>query len=633
MIAHLDFSIGPVQGFVAQSRRTRDLWGSSYLLSFLSAHAMKGAHDAGARIIRPHIERLDDEPLLRWVAGHREGEPPKIGSVPNHFIMEIDHVDQAPLIAKSAEDALTTVWTTVCTSLWSAFLEPVLDHGTGTRGIWNRQLDGFWEVVWGAAAPGEVGLLHRRKYWRSHRLPDEPGDKCMVMPELQELSGHVAVTGAARKAQVEFWNQLAAHRRLGPLDIRDEERLSAVALVKRLYPKVAKDALGWELDVSHWRSTVYVGAQPWIRDVVAKAPDLARAYAKAIKSRASGAIAEQRPAAEGWQAAGDFARLDANYFHSSFVEEARLCPLSKLDELDEMSQAQERKALAEKLRGLHKAVASPPPIFYAILLADGDRLGDLVTDLGGAVVGSALATFTASVQAIVHEHDGVTIYAGGDDVLAMLPVERALECGRKLAERYAQIFEHDGKPRPTATLSAAVVFAHIRLPLRTVLAEAHRLLDDVAKEACDRDSLAVTVLKRGGLHCEWASRWKPGKNKHAVEPLTRLAALLAQGADDPGFSSTLLHRLHATLGLLCGWPQWCPGMWARALPELDVRAFIAAEVRRSLADRVPEDMLDARTQEITDALVELVCRDHELGVDALLLAHFLASGGAEEVGS
>ena len=35
-MTRLDISIGPVQGFVSQSRRTRDLWGSSYLLSFLS---------------------------------------------------------------------------------------------------------------------------------------------------------------------------------------------------------------------------------------------------------------------------------------------------------------------------------------------------------------------------------------------------------------------------------------------------------------------------------------------------------------------------------------------------------------------------------------------------------------------
>lgn len=55
MTMRLDISIGPVQGFVAQSRRTRDLWGSSYLLSFLAAHAMHGAQQAGGRIIRPVV--------------------------------------------------------------------------------------------------------------------------------------------------------------------------------------------------------------------------------------------------------------------------------------------------------------------------------------------------------------------------------------------------------------------------------------------------------------------------------------------------------------------------------------------------------------------------------------------------
>lgn len=630
MNTHIDVSIGPVQGFVAQSRRTRDLWGSSYLLSFLSAHAMRGAHQAGGKIIRPHIERLDDEPMLQWVAGNRSGEAPTIGSVPNHFVVEVDDVHPVSTVVEAAQRAFRTAWANICSTLWDTFVGPASARGIGTEAIWHRQLDGFWEIVWVAGPADNAGLLQHRKHWRSHRLPDEPGDKCMVMPEFQELSGHIAVSRSARQAQIAFWQQLAAHHRLGPLDLRDEERLCAVALVKRLYPKVAK-ALGWKLDVSHWRSTVYVGAQPWIRDVVAKAPVLAHAYAEAIKSRASLPIAEQRPTVDGWQAAGDFACLDANYFHTSFVEEPRLCPLDRVAEVD---QARERKMLVQQLRALQKGVHGPPPIFYAILLADGDRLGDLVATLDGATVSTALATFTASVQTIVDAHDGVTIYAGGDDVLAMLPVERALECARQLSERYAQIFEHDGKSRPGATLSAAVVFAHVRLPLRAVLGEAHRLLEDVAKEASDRDSLAVAVLKRGGLHCEWASRWKPRSTGNAVEPLTCLAKLLARSADDPGLSSTLLHRLHTTLGLLCGWPQWRPGSWAPALPGLDVRAFLAAEVRRSLADRIREELLDARTAEITDAVVDLVRRgDNNLGVDALFLAHFLASGGAEELSS
>lgn len=85
MTLRLDVSIGPVQGFVAQSRRTRDLWGSSYLLSFLAGHAMLGARNEGGEIVRPRIE---DDPLFRWVGGARGGAAPAIGSLPNHFVVE-----------------------------------------------------------------------------------------------------------------------------------------------------------------------------------------------------------------------------------------------------------------------------------------------------------------------------------------------------------------------------------------------------------------------------------------------------------------------------------------------------------------------------------------------------------------
>ncbi|WP_255724622.1 type III-B CRISPR-associated protein Cas10/Cmr2 [Shimazuella soli] len=39
MTKKMHFTIGPVQEFVAQSRRTRDLLASSFLLSYLAAHA------------------------------------------------------------------------------------------------------------------------------------------------------------------------------------------------------------------------------------------------------------------------------------------------------------------------------------------------------------------------------------------------------------------------------------------------------------------------------------------------------------------------------------------------------------------------------------------------------------------
>ena len=205
MTTRLDISIGPVQGFVSQSRRTRDLWGSSYLLSFLSAHAMRGARDAGGRIDPPTVS---DDPLFQWVTGRGEGEAPPIGSAPNHFVVLVN--GDAALVARAAVGALDDAWKRVCRAVWDGFVAHAVSAGDGTERIWHRQVETFWDVTW-AAGPSENGggLLARRKHWRSHRPPDEPGDKCTVMHDFQELSGHVrAESRASREQQDEFWKRL-----------------------------------------------------------------------------------------------------------------------------------------------------------------------------------------------------------------------------------------------------------------------------------------------------------------------------------------------------------------------------------------------------------------------------------------
>ena len=527
-MVRLDVSIGPVQGFVVQSRRTRDLWGSSYLLSFLSGHAMRGAVKAGGRIIRPVI---DEDPLYRWIGGSREGEAPRIGSLPNRFAVETD--GNARAVADAAVKALETAWGRVCGAVWKDFVEYAADIGNGTEAIWKRQTDAgaFWEVSWTAGAdPTASGLPARRKHWRSHRPQDEHGDKCTVMHDLQELSGYVrARSGDERRGQDEFWDHIRG--RLGPLDLRDNERLCAVAFTKRLFPKVARDALGWDIETAHWPSTVYVGALPWIRRAMAAEPEQARRYADAVRGCVDHALAEHHPSFPGLDepAAGDFPKLDANYFHRDFIRSKQRCPLSDGAANDP------RVDLDRLLKTVYDAKdetgrrLGPPSSFYALLLADGDRLGKLVLELCPDAVGEGLAAFTREAPEIVRKHSGVTVYAGGDDVLAMLPASEALSCAASLADSYGSAFREGSG----ATLSAAVAFAHIRLPLGAALVEAHRLLDDIAKEANGRNSLAVGVLKPGGLHCQWVTTWSrkrpDGGSSSAVELLDRLAQHLGSG--------------------------------------------------------------------------------------------------------
>ena len=61
----LTISLGPVQGFIATARKTRDLWGGSYILSSLSKAAAKAlVEESSVEVIFPGLDspsRLDEE--------------------------------------------------------------------------------------------------------------------------------------------------------------------------------------------------------------------------------------------------------------------------------------------------------------------------------------------------------------------------------------------------------------------------------------------------------------------------------------------------------------------------------------------------------------------------------------------
>src|SRR5690606_29709494 len=100
----LHFTLGPVQSFVAQSRRTRDLLAGSFLLSYLSGHAMMAIirpqnNLSGGNIVFPYVHQRQGEemglkdPLLQAISrtmdGEVIGEGPWVGSLPNRFKAEI----------------------------------------------------------------------------------------------------------------------------------------------------------------------------------------------------------------------------------------------------------------------------------------------------------------------------------------------------------------------------------------------------------------------------------------------------------------------------------------------------------------------------------------------------------------
>lgn len=248
----LYFSLGPVQGFVAQARRTRDFWAGSFILSYLAGKAMlaviNGINSEREMII-PKVEE-DGEIINPFLKALQENgsaggvsEDALVSTLPNRFTAVVPGDFDPKRCIKEVRES----WEKMADAVWKAYVAPVADKGKGTRDIWDRQVKNFWEITWvvGEAADEKKlsPLLDYRKNWRSWVLSAEPGDKCTLMGGLQEVSGWIR--SKDRDKQDGFWEAL--RRKVGGNEIDDGERLSAIALIKRLFPLVSQEAIGWSV--------------------------------------------------------------------------------------------------------------------------------------------------------------------------------------------------------------------------------------------------------------------------------------------------------------------------------------------------------------------------------------------------
>ncbi|PAT36460.1 type III-B CRISPR-associated protein Cas10/Cmr2 [Vandammella animalimorsus] len=559
------FTLGPVQGFVAQARRTRDFWAGSFILSWLTGVAVECIQKQRGEVKFP----VPDADYLRALRGELgcNDRLPQQGSIPNRFMATTAKVP-ADFQPQWVEQAVQNAWQALADAVWRQDLGSM--DLPATREIWQRQVGRFWEISWvlsdAASAPS---LLDRRKNWRDTVLPEEPGHKCMMMDGWQELSG-VAETSNAKVDQ--FWERLKAQNAPGICtDLGDGERLCAVAFIKRRFARcfhtVEAELPGTLGKVGGWQvptavpSVAFLAAAPWLADTIGKAPPEAferffqNASAVTEASESAHVMREQafeidiRCVAEAARQRQGFKRhwagLDGQVYFPTALENPRIFGS------DQQPQA---RAVLRQLHALRQAAGQKdlPSPYYAILLMDGDQLGKHMGDEDKQTpISQALNDFTQAVGDIVRAHNGFLIYAGGDDVLALLPLEDALPAAAALQAKYRDLFaQHSPKGKPIdSTLSGAIEYVHFRSPLTRVLQDAHRLLDDVAKEQTGRNAIAVRVWKPSGMAAQWAMPWEKALDQGGqVVKLAQLAQEFArQGDDDAAFSSKFFFRMKQVL--------------------------------------------------------------------------------------
>jgi CRISPR-associated protein Cmr2 len=137
-----------------------------------------------------------------------------------------------------------------------------------------------------------------------------------------------------------------------------------------------------------------------------------------------------------------------------------------------------------------------------LLVADGDNMGRAIDRLTSQQshrdLSLVLSQFAFKVEKIVSKYSGILIYAGGDDVMAFLPLHTVLQCANTLAEEFAQAmttFRIDQYNSPT--LSTGIVIAHHLESLSDTLNLA-RQAEKAAKTVVGKHGLAITLSKRSG---------------------------------------------------------------------------------------------------------------------------------------
>ena len=224
---------------------------------------------------------------------------------------------------------------------------------------------------------------------------------------------------------------------------------------------------------------------------------------------------------------------------------------------------------------------------FAVLAFDGDKMGERISRFKSVgehkSFGETLATFALEkVSPLVESHLGRVIYAGGDDVLALLPADTALACAEQLKKAFGET--------AGCKASVGIAIAHFKSPLQDIVRAAQsaekRAKRPPEQGGFGRDAVAVTIYARSGEAVEWGCKWDSGglelfrtvgaaleAGKLTAKFPQRVIELLAPyldqqtkpGKNDPGFEKVVDEIIQCEFAAVCDRQRGT--CWTKEVPK------------------------------------------------------------------
>jgi CRISPR-associated protein Cmr2 len=453
----------------------------------------------------------------------------------------------------------------------------------------------FWSPNPGLLYPAIYDLTERilsaAKSVRPFEQSVQEGWRCTLTGETEWLTtdlAHLSVPKGSRKSRRDkgfregehvetLWTKIAGVR---PAWAKEGEHLGALPAIKRLWPTLFSEEV---------REYTGKGAERFVVSTHTMA--LAHQLERLTKDKQIHLKLQEAMK----QAKVEGAALPRKLIRQTDDESVREYLKAIPAYLDAMRESEEEQAYAEAVKLVREALASKESgaaaarleTYYALLMMDGDHMGAILSgeertaisflqsfhpmvrrgfeQLSASApqlekygnqkrpvspnrhlaISAALNDFSQIVvpHIVQEEHLGRLIYAGGDDVLAMLPVADVLSAMGRLRLAYSggsreedtidwTTLRRGGElvckngfayldrrlmrmMGPAATASCGVVIAHHQTPLAAVLRELREserraksyARDDGHGKTINRNAFHITVLKRSGGTLHLSAEW------------------------------------------------------------------------------------------------------------------------------
>lgn len=560
----IKLGLGSVQRFIGTARRSLDLWAGSWLVTEVVKAAARYLHE------RPTVT------LIFPASGNPEKDlAPGSDFQPSNVVLAQVQTDDGPAaFVNGALDAAGARWRELNEQALADLQERL-----------RRSTVAVDEPVWRAQAEDALELFGVWLPW------SDPA----ANPPLADLE---ALYSARKRTRTFRAHPVEAQRDKSSLDARGE---SVVRDGSTLTPR-----LRYRLGLN---STEHLDAPGWTKRLGTRLGGTRRRFTPLIRVALDPWLCKWAETAElaSWldrlredcrklARYGVVTRVDASCYRSFRYDAELLLPTRwwaarrALGDLDRLKRGQEQlqtfqrhyQKLVDLIEEKFPAHRRPREPYLAIICADGDQLGKIQEKCSLQqlwVLSRFLSGFALAVRKTVAEHKGDCIYAGGDELLALAPLDQLWPCLEELRGNFvAGLAELKLPPDVDSDYSIGVAIVHAferdALPLAR---EALALAKNVeAKDPKDRrKALGIVYQPRSGATVRARLRWAPVGQP---QPTTSL-----QAWQEAFRAKQLPKRTPYVLRQLLDTHSWVFEDYRTA------KALLPGEIRRVLARRQPAE--------------------------------------------